>query len=156
MSPSQHADTPDIPDIPEDQGRDSSVDLTGVDAAPKRRRSRPKPSEAGGEMDAAGRDQMATADAAPTEPDQNQRSEAGSGGDAESVGSTEGAQSDSGAEGPSRRSRRNRRRGRKGRSAREDGGESGAPQAEGQGRPAQVAMPDAGELFASEIGRAHV
>ena len=149
MSPSQHADTSDIPDVPEDQGRDSSVDSTAIDAAPKRRRSRRKPSEAGGDVEPAGREHMATADAAPTLPDQDQSSEAGSGGDADSVGSTDGAQSDSGAEGPSRRSRRNRRRGRKGRSAREDGGESGAPQAEGQSRPAQVAMPDAGELFAS-------
>ena len=146
MSTSQDADKPDIP---EDHGQDSAVDSTSVNAPPKRRRSRRKPSEAGADVEATGRDQRAGADAAPTSPEQGQGSDVGSGGDADSVGTIDGTHAESGAEVLSRRSRRNRRRGRKGRSAREDGGVPGAAQDEAQSRPAPVAMPDAGELFAS-------
>ena len=145
---SQPHDT-DTPDTPNDQGPAAQLEATGSDAAPKRRRNRRKPAERSGDVESAAREQDASGTAGPTSTVQGPSSEPGAGPDAES-GPTQGSpHADAGGEGPSRRSRRNRRRGRKGRTAREDGGLPGEPLAQEPHGQTQVAMPDAGDLFAS-------
>ena len=146
MSQSHDADTPDIPS---DQAPAAQLESTGSDAAPKRRRSRRKPAEHTGDGESVAREQEASGTAAPRSTLQGPSSEPGAAPESES-GSTDGSShAQAAGEGPSRRSRRNRRRGRKGRTAREDGGLPGEPLAQDQQRHALVAMPDAGDLFAS-------